>query len=62
MLSLGSWFVGLLDLGDDCSVGSVAAVSVLVAIFSGQGPTNFLVGIRDTLLSSIASGKHYWYS
>ena len=31
-------------------------------IFSGQGPTNFLAHFREVVLSSIASGKHYWYS
>ena len=46
----------------DWIASRLTAMSVLVAVFSGQGPTNFLVDLREALLSSKASGKHYWYS
>ena len=46
----------------DWIASRLTAMSVLVAVFSGQGPTNFLAHFREVVLSSIASGKHYWYS
>ena len=55
MLTLGSYF--WLARPDDLIGGSLVAywltaMSVLVAIFSGQGPTNFLAQFRELVLSS----------
>ena len=53
MLTLGSAF-GLLGLGNWLVAHWVTyrRVRILVAIFSGQGPTNFLVDFREAQLSS----------